>query len=70
MFPVGGNEATSTSQRKDYKGSELSDLVDALRRISATQMATPPDRLPPEAMNYILPMYPPSTMPEDVRKAF
>lgn len=63
-----GTDAAS-EHRKRIK--QTADLLGALKRIGIMDLATPPDYLGDKYQpNYILPQYPPNTMPEDTRVAF
>lgn len=55
-----------------YDQEGLAAVVDALSRIGIFDMAQPPEFLGRrhQPIDYILPMYPPNTMPEDIRVAF
>ena len=58
--------------KRVYDKKELASLVDALRRIGASELAQPPEflgtRYAPK--RYVLPDLPTNMMPEDIRTAF
>jgi len=66
------NTRNSRGGSKVYDKKELEALISALSRIGIDEMANAPRELGRRYMptNYILPMYPPNTMPEDVSYSF